>query len=394
MEDTTMAKGRITKRAVDALQPGQADVFLWDDQLPGFGCRCRPSGQRYYILKYRAGGKQKWLSIARHGVLTPDQAREEAKRLLGKAALGQDPAKDRDAAKTANTMEELSQLFTDEHVRKLKYHTRDNYMRCIRLYINPAVGKLNVKTVQYNDIAAFHNGLHNKPYQANRCLAILSKMFNWAEKKGLRSDNSNPCRHVDKFKEQGRERFLSQAELGRLRQVLDKADKDHPYVVAAIWLLILTGARKNEILSLKWDYVDLDRGWLHLPDSKSGKKTIVLNQAAQDLLANLPRVEGNPYVIVGDRPGRHLIGLQRSWDRLRKEAGLGDVRVHDLRHSFASFGIAEGMSLPMIGALLGHKHVATTQRYAHLADDPIREAANRIGAAIGGVVNGGGHKKN
>jgi integrase len=305
----------------------------------------------------------------------------------------QDPAAKRAASKQAvETMEDLGKLFLEEHVSKLKPHTVDDYTRCIQIHINPVLGKLKVGKVQYNDIAAFHHKLRDKPYQANRCLAILSKMFNWAEKKGLRGDNSNPTRHVDKYKEEGRERFLSRAELDRLGQVLDKADKDNPYIVAAIRLLILTGARKNEILSLKWGYVDLDRGCLRLPDSKTGQKTIILSQAAQDVLANLPRVVGNPHVVVGDREGGHLVGLQKFWGRLRKEADLPDVRIHDLRHSFASFGIAEGMSLPMIGALLGHKHVATTQRYAHLADDPIRDAANRIGAVIGSAVNRNGTK--
>ena len=380
---------RITKRALDALQPGEKDTFIWDDLLPGFGCRCRPSGRKYYLLKYRIGRKQRWYSIGRHGQVTPDQARREARRLLDQVEGDQDPAAKRAASKTSvETMEDLGKLFLDQHVSKLKPHTVDDYTRCIKIHINPALGRLKVDKVHSNDIATFHNKLRDRPYQANRCLAILSKMFSWAEKKGLRSDNTNPCRHVEKFKEKSRERYLSQAELERLGEVLNKADKNIPYVVAAIRLLVLTGARKGEILTLKWDYVDLDRGRLRLPDSKTGKKSIALNEDAQDLLVNLPRVEGNPYVIVGDKEGRHLVGLQKFWERLRTEADLPDVRIHDLRHSFASFGIAEGMSLPMIGALLGHKHVATTQRYAHIADDPIREAANRIGTAIGSAVKG------
>jgi len=224
--------------------------------------------------------------------------------LLDQVEGDQDPAAKRAASKkSVETMEDLGKLFLDEHVSKLKPHTVDDYTRCIQIHINPVLGKLQVGKVQHNDIAAFHHKLRDRPYQANRCLAILSKMFNWAEKKGLRGDNSNPCRHVDKYKEEGRERFLSRAELDRLGQVLDKADKNMPYVVAAIRLLILTGARKNEILSLKWGYVDLDRGCLRLPDSKSGQKTIILSQAAQDVLANLPRVVGNPHVVVGDREG-------------------------------------------------------------------------------------------
>jgi integrase len=216
-------------------------------------------------------------------------------------------------------------------------------------------------------------------------------MMNLAEEWGLRPDGSNPCRHLKKYRETKRERYLTKEELQRLGAVLahdQTNESESPFAIAAIGLLVLTGARLTEILTLRWEHVDLANQVLRLPDSKTGAKSIYLNAAAINLLRTMPRMAGNPYVIAGKKTGARLINLQKAWRRMRAKANLADVRIHDLRHSFASVAAGTGMSLPMIGKLLGHSQPVTTARYAHLAVDPIRAASNLIGAEISAAMNG------
>ena len=384
---------KITKRTVDALKADGRDAIVWDTELGGFGVRCRPSGAKFYVLKFRTGGRQRWITIGKHGTpWTPETARREATRLLGEKAAGQDPAATRDTRKATITVADLGERFLSDYVpTRCKESTAYEYRRAVELFINPSIGRLKVIDLARPDVARFHHELRDKPYQANRALGVLHKMMNMAEIWGLRSDGSNPCRHVKKYKEQKRERFLSQAELSRLGDVLSEADNDGsvlPTVVAAIRLLILTGARLGEVITLEWAHVDFERAALHLPDSKTGKKTIYLNGPALELLRHLPRLEGNPYVITGEKPGARLVNIQKPWRRLRARAGIDDVRIHDLRHSFASVAAGAGLGLPIIGALLGHTQAQTTHRYAHLAADPVRAASDLIGGQIAAAMNG------
>jgi integrase len=277
-----------------------------------------------------------------------------------------------------------------EHVeQRCKPRTREEYRRSVELFILPKIGSHKVIDVTRAEIAKLHHGFRDIPYQANRTLGVLSKMFNLAEIWGLRPDGSNPCRHVKKYPEKKRERFLSPEELKRLGDVLNAAERDKsesPYVLAAFGLLILTGCRLGEIQTLQWQHVEGDS--LALPDSKTGAKRVYLGKAAQDILARIPRTEGNPYVIAGEIDGQYWTDLQRPWRRIRKAAGLDDVRIHDLRHSFASSAVAMGEHLPMIGKLLGHRLVQTTARYAHLADDPVKASAERISNALSETLFG------
>ena len=223
--------------------------------------------------------------------------------------------------------------------------------------------------------------MRHKPYQANRTLAVLSKMFSLAEVWGWRADGSNPCRHVKRYKERARERFLSPEETDRLGAVLKEAEKEMPSAVAAFRLLLLTGCRLSEIQTLRWEHVKPD--CIELPDSKTGGRVVPLGPEARDVLAALPRDDDNPWVIAGRLQGSHLTDLQHPWRRIRKRAGLEDVRIHDLRHSYASRALALGESLTMIGKLLGHTQAQTTARYAHLARDSVQNAAARITESIG-----------
>ncbi len=388
-------RGKITKRSVDALKPtDSAEAVLWDTELKGFGVRVQRGGAKSYILHYRAGRGRgaplRKLTIGRHGSpWTPDNARGEARRLLGMVEGGADPAADKIARKEAPTIAELAERFLAEHAdAKRKASTALEYRRLLDKIILPALGKRKVADISRHDVTRLHHGLRDGPYQANRVIAIISKMFNLAERWGLRSDGSNPCRHVEKFYERKRERMLSPAELARLGDALT-AYGGSPYAVAAVKLLVFTGARLGEVLGLKWEWIDFERGEARLPDSKSGAKTLHLPPPALAVLAELPRLDGNPHVIVGKREGAALVNLEKPWRAIRAAAGLDDVRLHDLRHAFASVAASSGMGLPIIGKLLGHAQAATTHRYAHLASDPLKSAAAEVAGKIAAAMAGG-----
>ncbi len=374
---------RLGKRIVDAARPGS---LLWDADVKGFGLRTLASGVRVYVFKYRIGGRQRWITIGRHGSpWTPEAARKRALHLAGLVAHGKDPADERDAGKQAATVRTLVERFDRERIANRKASTAREYKRELEHDILPALGAIPVAKVTRADVARFHEARRKRPYQANRLLALLSSVFNFAEKCDLRPAGSNPCRHVERYREQSRERYLSEAELVRLGLALGELERENKVTVfaaAALRLLILTGARKGEILGLRWTEVDIAQGVMRLGDSKTGRKTIWLNAPALKIVASLPRVEGNDHVIVGHITGQPLVDINKPWQEVRRRADLGAVRIHDLRHSFASLGAGGGLSLPMIGALLGHKVAETTFRYSHLAAAPQRRAVEMIGAQI------------
>ena len=374
---------KLTRRAVEAIKPNGADTLYWDGELTGFGLRVRKSGRKNYVLQTRVCGKLCWFTIGQHGRITADEARAAALEILAQAKKGIDP-RDADAKREAEpVMADLGRRFLEEYVPvHCKPSTQGEYRRSVELFIDPAIGEMRIAGVERKDIAKLHFDLRDKPYQANRTLGVLSKMFSLAEIWGLRPDGSNPCRHVKRYKESKRERFLSAEETERLGEVLAEAESEMPSAVAAFRLLLLTGCRLSEIQFLCWEYVRDD--CIELPDAKTGGRVVPLGPEARAVLAALPREEDNPWVIRGRLPGTHLTDLQRPWRRIRARAGLEDVRIHDLRHSYASRALALGESLTMIGKLLGHTQVQTTARYAHLARDSIQSAAARITGSIGG----------
>lgn len=387
---------KLTKRAVDALKPAAKERILWDEELVGYGLRISPTGVKTYFIQYRdlpgRAGRTRRLKLGRHGELTPDQARRLAEDRLGQVRHGANPSAERKKALKAPSVAELAHRYMEQHAKpKKKPLSVRNDEQLLRLHILPALGRERVADLSREQVSAFHHSLRDIPIQANRALALLSKMMNLAEGWDLRPGGSNPCRHVEKFKERHRERFLSGEELGRLGDVLahaEAAEQEEPVAILAIRLLLFTGARKGEILALRWEEVDFERPCLRLADSKTGEKVVPLSAPALKLLAGSPRLEDNPYVCYGARKGTHFQGLHRPWARLRKKAGLEGVRLHDLRHTFASYGASSGLGLPIIGGLLGHKQAATTQRYAHLAADPLLEAADRIAGEIQADLDG------
>lgn len=386
---------RITKRVVDALKPG--DV-AWEH---GFGVKRHADGTASYLLDYRIGRRRRRLTIGTHGApWTVDTARQRANRLLHGLADGADPLALKTATRAAPTVRELAERFMKEHVEaKRKASTATLYRGIVTKVVVPTLGRHALADVTRADVAALHHRLRRTRSHANRTVLVLSKMFNLAERWGLRPDGSNPCRHVERYPEQARQRYLSTDEFKRLGEALAAAERGpvpvrsepepirlSPMALAAIRLLVYTGARRGEILTLKWEHVDLERGVLTLPTSKTGFKVVHLNAPAIAVLAALPRVVGNPYILPGLRQGQHLVNATATWHAVRALAGIKDVRLHDLRHSLASIGAGAGLSLHLIGGLLGHTQAQTTQRYAHLSADPLKAAAELIGARIAAAM--------
>ena len=377
-------QGKITKRFVDGLEAGDEDQIHWDTEVSGFGIRVRVSGSKVYVLKFRAHGRQRWITIGKHGSpWTPEEARLEAKRILGKLHQGADPASARDHRKAAPTMTDLIEKFKREHIAtRIKASTAAEYTRILDKEVEPELGFMLAMEVNASHVAKLHHDMRDTPRKANFTLAVLSKMFNLAELWGFREQRTNPCDHLQRYKENHRERYLQHEEIHALEVALAQAENDGTatlFAIAAIRLLLFTGARLSEILTLRWENVDLEEGLLRLPDSKTGAKVILISKPAQEVLRSLPKVEGNPFVIVGEVEESHLVNLQKAWRRIRGRAGLSEVRLHDLRHTFASLAVNAGTSLPMIGALLGHKQANTTQRYAHLALDALRKQNEKVG---------------
>lgn len=377
---------KLTKRTIEALEPADKDYFVWDSELSGLGIRIFPTGRKQFVLQYRYGRTSRRMSLGRFGAITPDQARGLALEAMVKLRQDVDPMAEKRAKRTALTVRELADRFDEEHIAvHLKASTAKEYRRNLRLFILPAIGHLRIVDVTRADIAKYHHDWRHRPYQANRNLEIISKMFNLAELWGLRPDGTNPRRHIKKYPERKRERYFSSAELQAIGRVLGEMEEERielPSAIAAVRLLLFTGCRLGEIMTLRWEYVDLPSKLIRLPNSKTGAKEVHLGNAAIAVLEQITPAADNPFVIEGRNAGAHLTDLQPFWQRLRGRAGLKNARIHDLRHTFASVAVSHGQSLPMIGKLLGHTQVQTTARYAHLANQPVLEAANDVSNLI------------
>ncbi|MEQ8738657.1 MAG: tyrosine-type recombinase/integrase, partial [Hoeflea sp.] len=360
---------RLNKSYVDSIAPGAREEMHFDDALPGFGLRVYPTGRKLYFVQYRARGRTRRVKVGVHGAVTADEARKLARQRLGEVAKGENPAETIAHERRLPTVANIADRFLTDHVAvRCKPSTAKQYELLIEGVIKPKLGPRKIGDITRTDIAELHHEMRERPYHANRTLSVLSKLFNLSEVWGLRPDGSNPCRHVQRYPERKRERFLSQAEIGRLGTALDEAERDGielPAAINAIRLLLLTGCRLQEILTLKWDYIQPP--YLCLPDSKTGARKIPIDRTVSDVLAGIVPVPGNPYVIAGTKEGQPIGDLHGPWRRIRTYAKLGDVRIHDLRHTYASNALAAGVPIEMVGKLLGHTQIQTTMRYAHLA---------------------------
>lgn len=424
-----MAVQRITKRLVDSLEGAEKYYFVWDSDLTGFGVRVWPSGRKTYLARYRLPGEgrrgtSKRISLGEHGTITPDEARQLAKKALGSVAHGHNPVAERGAQRNAATVRELGEDFLKDVAKRTKPKTYYEYERLWKKHVLPALGGKQVPAVETADIRRLHRSLSDAPYVANRVVARLHTFFAFAESEKVRPRHSNPVEGLEVFSEAGRERFLTVAEYQRLGVALTKAEteglppapkkrrkpstnprtKKHrpkkgvevpftadPYGVAAIRLITLTGWRKGEALAVHDGILDLERGYVRFDDTKTGRNVRRLSKTVVDFLKSVPRIEGNPYLFPGREGKGHRKTIDRLWHAVRCAAELEDVRLHDLRHSFASVPASAGTSLLVIRELLGHKNVATTERYSHLANDPVKEAADRTSGDIAAWIGQRNH---
>jgi integrase len=411
-----MTNRRITKRTVDALTSNGREFTVWDDTVTGFGVRVRPSGAKSYVVVYRAGSGRgspvRRYTIAAVGKIAPERARERAKVLLGSVAHGHDPARQKTVERGTATVAELADRFMTEHVEaKRKRRTAEFYRDLLNRIVKPALGTTRADKLTQLEVGRLHSSLASTPFQANRVLAVVASMYTFAGRAGIVPKGTNPAQDIIKFKESSRERFLTVEELERLGSAIRAAEttgipwkvdesnpnakhvpkaarytKIAPGVAATFRLLFFTGCRLREILHLRWENVDLERGLLFLSDSKTGRKAVILNAPALAVLTGLERL--GPYVVPGDDPQKPRHDLKRPWDAVTKRAGITGVRLHDIRHTYASFGAGGGLGLPIIGRLLGHAQAATTARYAHLDNDPLRRASETIGGQIATALDG------
>jgi integrase len=418
-----MAIARLSKRTLDALSPGARPYIVFDKDLTGFGLRVMPSGTKTWIVEYRpgAGGRKVFkrrMKIDLASRMTPDEARARAKDILARVRLGEDPAGARAASRETPTIAGFAERFIEEYAvpPNIKPNTTRLYVGNLRKLVLPAIGSFKLDGVTGPDVARLHRRLgRTTPTAANNMLVTLSSLYRYAAEVGVVTKGFNPAHNaVTRHKTEKKERFLTLDDLKRLADALRDVEQNgldwkltpnldpsrakhrakvetrrttvSPFALAAIRLLLFTGCRLGEILNLKWSEVDFECGTLNLADSKTGKKSVILNGPALAILSELPRV--GPYVIAGQDPDAPRTSITRQWYRIRELAGLEGsdgkpaFRLHDFRHSFASVGVGVGMGLPIVGKLLGHSQPATTQRYAHLDADPLRRAANAIGATI------------
>jgi integrase len=436
-----MATANLTKRSVDALKFSQGcDYFVWDQNLRGFGVRVTErelgdSGvlrRKVFVVGYRPRGSRQFrrLTLGTFGPMTVDKARAEALRQLAAVTSGADPVAARKAKRSESTVRELGASYLADVRLRRKPNTATEYDRMWRKHVLPALGSKKVASVTGADVRRLHRSMHKTPYLANRVVAMLGAFFTYGAKEGARATHDNPVRGVEAYAEEGRERFLTPDEYRRLGEALAKAEQEglrvppkiqqqsrgmskvrrskltgrkrgpykrttppslrpaSPLAVSAIRLLATTGCRENEILSLRWECVDFERGYLRLDDTKTGRSTRPLGATAAAILRSLPRFDDSNYVFPSADGRSHLSEIKRLWSAVRQSAKLDDLRLHDLRHSFASVSAIGGDSLLVVRSLLGHARVATTERYAHLSDDPVKRAADRTSGDISSWLRG------
>lgn len=411
---------RLTKRTVESFKPAISDIVVWDDDLPGFGLRVKPSGVRSYMVQFRnAQGRSRRLTLGRHGVVTADEARSRARQLLSDVLKGEDPAENRRALREAPVMTELLDRYLEEHVdQRNRATTAAEVHRLVEKQIRPRIGSLKVASVTRQDTGKMHRAMKDTPRQANFVLSICSKAFNLAEVWGMRGEGTNPSTKIDRYPEQVRERFLSDEEMSRLGDTLRLAETEglpwrsapgrpiskherkpsnqrslYPRAVtAAIRLLLYTGCRLGEILRLKWEDINFDAGTATLQETKAGRpEVIALSAAALAELEELPRPQGSPWVLPMIRDPKKPFSkdtLESAWRRIRMVASIEDVRLHDLRHTVGTYAGQTGANAFLVRDLLRHRSLAVTGRYVNRADDPVRALSDRVSGRIATQLSG------
>jgi len=380
----------ITNRQIDTLKcHSSKPVYLWDTKISGFGVKALPSGRKTFVLKYRThfGGtraRQRWLKLGVVGSLPLAKARILAMENLSLIANGDDPQGLREKKRADPSFNDAWEKFKKSEFKRLKPTTRSDYSGYWRNYIQPRLGRHKAAEIGRADIEAIHAGMSETPYSANRVLSLISRLLNQCEAWEYRSLNSNPCKLIKPYRERSRERYLSLDELKNLNAMLDELlakDEISIGVANGFRLLILTGARKSEIFGTRLEWLDLDNSKINLPDSKTGKRSILLSHEAIRICERQKVFAlslGSEFLFPSPKAGLPLLNVSKAWQKIRIHANIEDVRIHDLRHTCASLAVRSGMSLPVVGRLLGHTQAKTTQRYAHVHADPALEAAEAV----------------
>jgi integrase len=385
-------KIKLTKRSVDPVKPPLDENFIliWDKEIPGFALRVTRAGVKSYILQYRIHGRQRKYTIGRHGDITADKARAEALALRGKITDGIDPQADKKKERGIPTLAKFADEYLDYARGKKKTWAKDRTL--LRLRILPRMGDYRLDTIEKRQIEKLHHDIRNEltPATANRHLSLIKRMFNLALDWG--HIDANPARGVKGFKENNqRTAWLTAEEIGRM--FVACAAYPDPYVGALFPFLLMTGARRSEALQARWQNIDRERAMWLIPDAKSGRgRYVPLSPQAVALLDNLPKQPDNPYVFCGHLRGQRLVNVAKPWVRIKKAAKLPhDFRPHDLRHTFASWGVSTGIDLYQIQTLLGHSTMQMTQRYAHLDEGGIKASINHISDRMGEALQATKH---
>ena len=381
-----MPRVDLTARLARESAPGENETILFDRAAPGFGLRIHPSGRKVYIVQARIEGRSRRMVIARHGEMDIDEARRRARAVLARIQAGENPAEDARRAKQQPTLK----AFTEEYLRRRDPHWKPSGRETVRIYLKarilPTFGRMRIDEIDRADVAAwFDAASRDKPGAANRAFEILRAMMFRAEEWGWRERDTNPCLGIAKNPRNHIARFLDTDELGRLGRALDAHEARWPEAVAAIRLLALTGCRRGEVLSLRWRDIGTDA--IRLADGKTGPRSVPLGEAARAVLDELPgtrRADAFLYPSYAEKPSDYT--LRTCWRTICEDAGLGALRIHDLRHTMASHAVMSGENLPLVGKLLGHRRHRTTAGYAHLADDHLVAAAERVGSIIAAAM--------
>jgi integrase len=401
-------------QAISKLPIPREPTFYWDTELKGLGLKAYVSGKKTFFFQTRLNGRSRRFTIGPCGQWSPEQARQRALEMLLDTSKGIDPVAEKKPDATM-TLRSLAERYERDAMGHKKKSTREIETGMIKRHILPLLGKRVVSELTKTDLQRFlHQIADGKTAKvektrarglaivkggkgaANRVMDLLASMLTYSIDLGVRADN--PAKGVKKYKLKRHDRYLSESELAALGAALKHAEENGTsrFAVAAIRFLLLSGCRRGEALSLEWAWLDFDHNIAKLPDSKTGQKVMLLGTGAIDLVKSLPRVVGSPLVFPSAAGGKTPISIQKAWDKIRKKAGLDNLRLHDLRHHFASAAVSSGQSLYIVGKLLGHSQSQTTQRYAHLAPDPVRQAADTISEALGSKLisdNRSGHLK-
>jgi integrase len=376
-------------RRFRAARPREKTYEVRDDIVSGLGATIQPTGVRTFFLARMVRGKRRYATIGNAGSMTVPAARREARRLIASYI---EPARTDSSPRTpGHPMTAFADEFLERHGRHWKPRTVETNTRVVHKNILPAFGHMTVDAITADDVKRWFASIGERPGIANRAMPVLSVMMRMAELWGYRVHNTNPCKRTRRYRMKPKERYLTADEMARLNAVLTRDEFYCPHVVAIVRLLMLTGCRFGEIASLEWDWIKGRR--IHLPDSKSGPRTVWLSSAARAVIDAIPRYSPDcPFLFPARPPTRHIDNFEYQWHRIRNEAGLPGLRIHDLRHTWASVAAMNGVDMVTIAKLLGHALVETTERYTHLSDQSVADAADRVSNRIHAALAGRGEE--